>query len=135
VSGSSEVEVRSRYFAARFESVRKIIEDPDDERRWHADWRARAEARLLAVRAALEKRMPRLLGERALRLARYDDTLVEVCGSPPPEMPAGPVRCSYSMPRPFGLTITVTFKRFPGEPARDALGEKLAAIVSDIESP
>jgi hypothetical protein len=135
LSGSSEVELRSRHFAACFESVRKIFGDSGDEQRWHAEWRASARERLVPIMAAIEKEVPSLRRDPRWRLATYGDQLPEVCEAPPAEAPKGPVRCALSIERPFGLRVTVAFERLPSEEARRALTERVAEIVAPFPSP
>ncbi len=135
VSGSSEVEVQSRHFVVRFESVRKIFGDSRDESRWHAEWRAKALRRLAEIRAAIDERIPALSKDRRWRLAVYDAALPEVCDRRPEEPPVGPVRCHVPVRRPFGLTVIFALERLPSQEAVAALGDEVAKIVAGFEAP
>jgi hypothetical protein len=137
LSGSSEVRIDSAHFRAELQSVRKIFDgsDPDQEQRWHANWKREARPRLKKIADKVAAALPDLVKEHGggVELAPFDARLREFDQSiDEPDPDARPPKgkpCRYLFRFEDGVRLSVAFAEMPPRKVRRQLERALKKLL------
>ena len=127
-SGSSVVESSSKWLAVSIESPRKVVFDPAEEAKWHADWKKQHAPKVKKLRLRIEK----ALKKNRFNLLPYKKSYPEVIESDldaakNADIVKTPFRCRFDFEN---IRISMAFSAAPPPELRKSLRATLQEAIS-----